>query len=413
MPLAEKQRLFTALAEVLECKKDELAKLDTLEMGMPIADARGDIAKSVGTIRYFRDNAERLLAPKAFDESGVKGRIVYEPLGTLYCVTPWNFPFNQVIRSTIPNIIAGNTVLVKHASNVPQAAIALESVFLEAGFPEGVYTNLFVPSSFSESIVANRAIVGVTLTGGDRAGRAIGALAGAYLKPSVLELGGSDPFLVLDNDRLDEIVKYAISGRMSNCGQKCNSSKRFIVLERYYDEFCRKFAEGMGKLIVGDPMDLTTQVGPVAKEDMLEEIASQVDASIRVGARLLTGGVRLDRPGYFYAPTVLADVQPGMWVFDEEVFGPVAPVTKARDIEELITLANASRYGLGCSVFGDDRAQIDLVASRIEAGNVAINKIVTSYAFLPYGGIKDAGYGKELGERGIKTFMNEKVIVEA
>lgn len=398
--------------EVLEAKKGDLAKLDTLEMGMPLADAAGDISKSIGTIKYFRDNTEKLLAPKSFDEAGAKGRIIYEPLGVLYCVTPWNFPFNQVIRSTIPNIIAGNTVLVKHASNVPQAAIALEAAFLEAGFPEGIYTNLLIPSSFSESIIAHRAIVGVTLTGGDKAGRVIGSLAGKYLKPSVLELGGSDPLVVLDNNRLDEIVKSAISGRMSNCGQKCNSSKRFIVLEKYYEEFCRKFAQGMSELVVGDPMELTTKVGPIAKEDMLEEIASQVEDSIRAGAKLLTGGVRLDRPGYFYAPTVVADAKPGIRVFDEEVFGPVAAVSMARDIDELIELANASRYGLGCSIFGDDRAQIDYVASRVEAGNIAINKIVTSYAFLPYGGIKDAGYGKELGEHGIKTFMNEKVIVE-
>ncbi|MDD2891771.1 MAG: aldehyde dehydrogenase family protein [Candidatus Gracilibacteria bacterium] len=411
-PLAEKQRLFTALAEVLESQKGELAKIDTLEMGMPIGDAGGDVAKSIGTIKYFRDNAEKLLSPKVFDEGGAKGRIVYEPLGVLYCVTPWNFPFNQVIRSTIPNIIAGNTVLVKHASNVPQAAIALEAAFLKAGFPEGVYTNLLIPSSFSESIIANKAIVGVTLTGGDKAGRVIGSLAGKYLKPSVLELGGSDPFLVLDNARMDEIVKSAISGRMSNCGQKCNSSKRFIVLEKYYEEFCQKFAKGMSELVVGDPLELTTKVGPVAKEDMLEEIESQVADSIKAGAKLLTGGARLDRPGFFYTPTVLADAKPGVRAFDEEVFGPVAPVAMARDIEELISLANASRYGLGCSIFGDDRAQIDYVAARIEAGNIAINKIVTSYAFLPYGGIKDAGYGKELGEHGIKTFMNEKVIVE-
>ena len=381
-------------------------------MGMPISDAPGDVSKSIGTIKYFRDNAEKLLASKVFDEGGAKGRIIYEPLGVLYCVTPWNFPFNQVIRSTIPNIIAGNTVLVKHASNVPQAAIALEAAFLEAGFPEGIYTNLLIPSSFSESIIAHRAIVGVTLTGGDKAGRVIGSLAGKYLKPSVLELGGSDPFLVLDNNRMDEIVKAAISGRMSNCGQKCNSSKRFIVLEKYYEEFCQKFAKGMSELVIGDPMDPATKVGPVAKEEMIDEMTEQVADSIKAGARLLTGGVRLDRPGFFFAPTVLADTKPGVRVFDEEVFGPVAPVAVARNIEELIELANASRYGLGCSIFGDDRAQIEQVMNRIEAGNIAVNKVVTSYAFLPYGGIKDAGYGKELGERGIKTFMNEKVIVE-
>ncbi len=263
-------------------------------MGMPISDAPGDVSKSIGTIKYFRDNAEKLLASKAFDEGGAKGRIVYEPLGVLYCVTPWNFPFNQVIRSTIPNIIAGNTVLVKHASNVPQAAMALEAAFLEAGFPEGIYTNLLISSSFSESIIAHRAIVGVTLTGGDKAGRVIGSLAGKYLKPSVLELGGSDPFLVLDNNRMDEIVKAAISGRMSNCGQKCNSSKRFIVLEKYYEEFCQKFAKGMSELVVGDPMDPATKVGPVAKEEMLAEMTAQVADSIKAGAKLLTGGVRLD-----------------------------------------------------------------------------------------------------------------------
>nr|MDD3719739.1 aldehyde dehydrogenase family protein [Candidatus Gracilibacteria bacterium] len=408
----ERGNLMKNLVNLMSERKEELAKLDTMEMGMLYTDAQGDVSKSMSNVLYFAENAPKMLESKRFEEGGIKGRIEYQPMGVLYCVAPWNYPVNQVLRSTIPNLMAGNVVMVKHASNVPQVAIALEKLFLDAGFPKGVYTNLLIPASFSEYIISHKVIVGTTITGGDKAGRTIGELAGKNLKPSVLELGGNDPFIALDTNDVEKTVKFALTGRLSNCGQKCNSSKRFIVIESIYDEFVKGFAEGMKNTVVGDPMETTTKIGPLAKEEAIADIDSMIKGSLELGAKLACGGKRIDRKGYFYEPTVVYDVKPGMPVFDEEVFGPVAAVIKAKDINDVISLANNSKYGLGCSIFGDNIEDMNYIASKVEVSNIGINKIVTSYPFLPYGGIKNTGYGKELGERGIKTFCNEKVIVE-
>ncbi|MDD3120729.1 MAG: aldehyde dehydrogenase family protein, partial [Candidatus Gracilibacteria bacterium] len=391
-------------------QKEELAKLDTLEMGMLYKDALGDIEKSASNARFFADNTEKLVAPKTI-EDGVKAKIIYEPMGIVFSIMPWNYPFNQALRSVIPNIMAGNTVLMKHASNVPQTAAKIEELFRQAGFPEGVYTNLFIPHDFTEKIIADPRIIGVNVTGSNTVGRQVGNLAGKYLKPSLLELGGSDAFILAQTNDVDKAVAQAIKGRFSNSGQKCNCSKRFFVVESVYEEFVTKFKVAVENLKVGDPMNAETQIGPLAKEGGLIELDNQIQDSIKAGATLLVGGKRLPQAGNFYAPTLLTDVKPGMRVFDEETFGPVAPVIKVKDIKEAVQMANNSKYGLGCSVFGDNEEDLNYVINNIETGNVSVNKIVTSYANLPYGGIKDSGYGKELGENGIKAFTNEKVVV--
>lgn len=412
LSFAERGEYMKKLVTLMSERREELAKLNVIEMGMLYNDALADVSKSMQNIMYFVENAEKLLAPIRFDEGGIKGRIEYQPRGVLYAVAPWNYPYNMIFRSTILNLMAGNVTLVKHASNVPQVALAVQKLFDDAGFPEGAYTNLFIPGAFSEDIIAHPYVIGATITGWEKAGRTIGELAGKNLKPSVLELGGNDSFIALDTSDLEKTVQFAISGRFSNCWQKCNSSKRFIVLEKIYDAFLGRLTEAMEKTVVGDPMDPTTKIGPLGKDDALWEIDAMVQESVAKWGRLMCGGKRLERPGYFYAPTVVADILPGMPLFDEEVFGPVAAVIKARDIDDAIQLANLSKYGLGCSIFGDNLDEANYVAERVEVSNVGINKIVTSYPFLPYGGIKNTGYGKELGERGIKTFCNEKVIVE-
>ncbi|MDD2871717.1 MAG: aldehyde dehydrogenase family protein [Candidatus Gracilibacteria bacterium] len=409
---SQKKKLFTKLSEILLENKEELAKLNVIEMGMTYKNALADVSKSASGIMWFVNNFEEILQDKQFSEGGITGIITYEPLGVLYSVAPWNFPYNQVFRNAIPNILAGNVVLNKHASNVPFVAKKIEELFLQSGFPDGVFTNLFISPSDSDLIINHPFVRGANITGGETAGRHIGALAGKKLIPSILELGGNDPFLVLDNNDLDRIVNDAVSARLGNCGQKCNSAKRFIVLEKYYEDFCDRFTKKMQEVKVGDPMDDKNTMGPLAKTSLIDEIEKQISDSIEKGAILLTGGKATHREKNLFPPTVLKDVVPGMKVFDEEVFGPVAPIIKAIDIDEAIKFANNSKFGLGCSLYGDDIEQLREVSKKIEAGNVYINKIVTSYPFLPYGGIKDSGYGKELAENGLKNFVNEKVIVE-
>ncbi len=323
---------------------------------------------------------------------------------------PWNYPYNQALRSAIPNIMAGNTVIMKHASNVPQVAKKIQDLFKKAGFPKGVYQNIVIDHDQIENIIANKKIKGVNITGSEKGGRNIGKLAGKHLKPSLLELGGTDPFIIDEVDDLDRVIPHAVKGRFANAGQKCNNSKRFIIQEKYYNEFIEKFKQAVEDLKVGDPMDENTDIGPLAKKSGLNGVHKQVQKSLNQGAKLITGGQKLDRDGNFYQPTILADVEPGMSCYDEEVFGPVASVIKAKDMDDAIRLANKSDYGLGASIFGDDEARLKRLAKRIEAGNVYINRVVSSRAFLPYGGIKKSGYGKELGESGIKAFVNEKVI---
>lgn len=409
----ERKQLMNSLAKIMQEQFEDLAKLDTQEMGMLYKDAKGDITKSASNITYFAENAETLLAPKSFNQNDLKGEIIYQPKGVIFSVMPRNYPFNQVLRSAIPNIMAGNVVLMKHASNVPQIAEKIEQLFIKAGFPNGVYTNLFLPHEFTEKIIAHPLVIGTNVTGSESIGKQIGSLAGKYLKPSILELGGNDSFIVLETTDLDAIIKQAIKGRFSNYGQKCNSSKRFIVIQSMYDQFCEKFTAAVDQLIVGDPMNDLTDIGPLAKASAVKDIDEQVKQSISKWAILLTGGQPWSVFGpNFYLPTVLKDVVQGMKVFDEEVFGPVAPIIKAKDLNDIIRLANQSVYGLWCSIFGDNKEDKEYIAQNIEVSNAFIDKVVTSYAFLPYGWIKNTWYGKELSEHGLKAFMNEKIIVK-
>jgi len=409
----ERSRLMNNLTQVMKQQTDELAQLDTMEMGMLYKDAKGDVTKSMSNITYFADNAAALLADKPFDQDGLKGKIIYQPKGVIFSIMPRNYPYNQALRSAIPNIMAGNVVLMKHASNVPQVAEKLEQIFLAAGFPEGVYTNLFIPHDFTEKIIAHPYVIGANVTGSEIVGKELWSLAGKYLKPSILELGGNDAFVVLETKDIDNVVKQGVKGRFSNHGQKCNSSKRFIVIDSMYDAFVEKFTQAVQALKVGDPMDESTDIGPLAKISAVKFIDEQVQKSIQQWARVLTGGKRAEELwSNYYLPTVLVDVAPGMPVFDEEVFGPVAPIIKANSLEEILELINNSVYGLWCSIFGDDLESKKFLAEHVEVSNAFLDKVVTSYAFLPYGGIKNTGYGKELSEHGLKAFMNEKVIVE-
>ncbi len=411
MSFEQRGECMKNLVKIMSEKREELAKLNTIEMGMLYLDALWDISKSMQNVMYFVEKSSILLAEKLFEEGWIKGKIVYEPMGILYCVAPWNYPFNQVFRSTIPNLMAWNCVLVKHASNVPQVAIALQNLFLEAGFPEWVYTNLFIPTHFSEKVISHKYVVWTTITGWDKAGRTIWELAWKNLKPSILELGGNDAFVALETKDIDKMISFALSARLSNCWQKCNSSKRFIVLESIYDEFVKKFALWMEKMKVWDPMNTETKIWPLAKKESLEQIENMIAKSVELWAKIATWWKRIQGKGYFFEPTVIYDVVSWMPVFDEEVFGPVASVCKASNLEEAVTIINNSKFWLGCSIFWDNKVDLEYVASKVEVSNVWINKIVTSYAFLPYGWIKNSGYGKELWERWIKTFCNEKVIV--
>ncbi|QFR39586.1 aldehyde dehydrogenase family protein [Candidatus Gracilibacteria bacterium 28_42_T64] len=410
-PRSEKKKLFLQLADVIESDLEAIAKLQTLEMGMLDTESVGGVKGTVKLIRWFANNFEEILGEEEFETEGLKGKYMYDPLGVIFGVAPWNFPYNQVLRAAIPNILAGNTVIYKHASNVPMCAQKLEDLFRQAGFREGIYTNMLVSSSKTEFILSNDYIAGVNLTGGEGAGKVIGSIAGNNLKPSVLELGGNDAFIVCDTDNLDEIVEAGAQARMANGGQKCNSSKRFIVLEKYYDEFCEKFAKKFSELQAGDPMDHSTTIPPLAKKGAVKDIENQVSKTVSEGAELLVGGKAMDRKGFFFAPTVLKNVTADMTSYKEEVFGPVASIIKSSSIEESIKIANDSDFGLCGCVYGDNQEQLIQVASQVETGMIFINKPAGSKASLPFGGVKKSGYGKENGPDGLKAFTNKKVVL--
>ena len=408
--IQERKELFLNLAKIMLEQQEELAKLNTIEMWMIYKNALWDVSKSASWTVYFANHAEKWLSDIKFDEWWLKWKRVFEPLGIIYTISPWNFPYNQVFRNAVPNILAWNVVLSKHASNVPQVARKIEELFLQAGFPKGVYQNLQISSTKSEKIISDFRIKWVNITWWDKAWRKIWELAGKYLKPSILELGWNDPFILLDTENICEVVDLSIKWRMSSCWQKCNSSKRFIILEKYYDEFVEKFTKAMENLKIWNPFD-DVDVWPLAKEELLDELEVIVSDSVKKWAKLLTWWKRLDREWFYFPPTVLADIIPWMEVFEKETFGPVAPITKAKDVEDAIKLANASRFGLASCVVTSNKEKFNYVAKQLETWNVFWNKIPTSYPFLPYGWIKDSGYGKELGERWMKNFTNEKVIV--
>jgi succinate-semialdehyde dehydrogenase/glutarate-semialdehyde dehydrogenase len=407
---ADRGAALRAVAERLRRERDALARLMTEEMGKPILQAEAEIEKCAWVCEHFAEHGEELLQAEMIASDASKSLARCQPLGVVLAVMPWNFPFWQAFRAAAPALMAGNTMVLKHASNVPRCARAIERLFVEAGAPAGVMLVIFTPSSGIGRVIAHPAIAAVTLTGSEAAGRAVAAEAGAALKKTVLELGGSDPFVVLADADPVATAHEAVAARIVNSGQSCIAAKRFIVERGIAEPFERAYVERMHALKVGDPMLRDTEVGPLAREDLLTELERQVRASVVAGARLLIGGARLDRHGYFYSPTALSLVEPGMPVFDEETFGPVAPLVTANDADHALALANQSSFGLGASLWTSDAARGEALAERLEAGVVFVNGMVKSDPRLPFGGVKRSGYGRELARAGIREFVNVKSV---
>jgi succinate-semialdehyde dehydrogenase/glutarate-semialdehyde dehydrogenase len=410
MPFPERARRMTRAAEILEAEKEALGRLMTTEMGKPLKAAIEEAAKCALGCRYYAENAERFLADEIVPTSATRSYIRYQPLGPVLAVMPWNFPFWQVFRFAAPALMAGNVGLLKHASNVPQCALTIEEIFRRAGFPEGTFQTLLIGSDQVQRVIDDPRIKAVTLTGSEPAGSHVASEAGKQIKKTVLELGGSDPFIVMPSCDLEETVKIAVQARTINNGQSCIAAKRFIVAEAIADEFERRFVQSMEALQVGDPMDEKTQVGPLATEDILTGLDEQVRKSVAAGARVLTGGKRLERPGNYYAPTVLADIPRDSPAYREELFGPVALLFRVRDIDEAIRLANDTTFGLGSSAWTNDPAERERFIDELEAGLVFINAMVASDPRLPFGGVKHSGYGRELSVFGIREFVNIKTV---
>jgi acyl-CoA reductase-like NAD-dependent aldehyde dehydrogenase len=408
--IAEREPFMRKLAALLRERADRYGRLITLEMGKPITEAKAEIEKCAWACDYFAENAKRYLADEQVPSTARQSVVAFEPLGVVLAVMPWNFPFWQVVRFAAPALMAGNAAVLKHASNVPQCALTIEEAVRDAGFPEGLLRAVLVSGGAIEPLIADDRIRAVTLTGSSDTGSRIAELAGRALKKTVLELGGSDPFIVLADADLDAAAKIGARARNQNAGQSCIAAKRFIAERAVADDFERRFAKAVEDLVVGDPLDARTQVGPLARRDLLETLERQVDASVRMGARVLTGGERLSGKGFFYRPTVLADVTPNMPVFREETFGPVAAVLRVRDADEAVRVANDSAYGLGASIWTRDAARGDRLARRIETGSVFVNGMVASDPRLPFGGIKRSGYGRELSAFGIREFTNVQTI---
>jgi succinate-semialdehyde dehydrogenase/glutarate-semialdehyde dehydrogenase len=406
----ERAVALRAVATALRSQSESLARLATEEMGKPIVQSEAEVEKCAWACEYFADRAERMLAPEFIATDAARSYVRCDPLGPVLAIMPWNFPFWQVVRATAPALMAGNVMVLKHASNVPGCALAIERLFRDAGCPEGVFTTLLVPSQGAGLLVEHPAIRAVTLTGSDDAGSQIAARAGAAIKKTVLELGGSDPFVVLADADPGAAAAQAAAARIINNGESCIAAKRFIVERPIAERFENELARRMASFRVGDPMDRATEIGPLARADLVDELDRQVRRSVELGARCLSGGTRRDGPGFFYAATVLADVGPGMPAFDEETFGPVAAVVRALDADEAVALANQSRYGLGASIWTSDPARGEALAARLEAGCVFVNGIVKSDPRLPFGGVKRSGYGRELGVPGIAEFVNRKTV---
>ncbi|ALM47809.1 succinate-semialdehyde dehydrogenase [Flavobacterium psychrophilum] len=409
-PVEERTKLLTKVAALLQERKKELAKLITLEMGKLISESEDEIDISSAIYKYYADNAAEFLEDKPFEVKEGKAYVRYSPIGVILGVEPWNYPFYQVARITAPNLAAGNVIMIKHASNVPQCAQAIEDIFKEAGAEEGVYTNLFIGGDKIGKLAEDDRIKGLSLTGSEKAGASLAEAAGKNLKKSVLELGGSDPFIVLEDADLDHAVSQAFDGRMKNMGQSCTAAKRMIVVESIADEFLEKLTKKMSGLKVGDPADEATEIGPLSSEGAAKQLAEQVEETIKAGAKAVIGGKRLDREGAFMEPTILTDIKPGMRAYHEELFGPVASFYRVKDENEAIKLANDSDFGLGGAVFSKDIKRAEKVALQIETGMVFINSPTNSSPELPFGGTKRSGYGRELSSLGIEEFVNKKLI---
>ena len=410
-PIREREQLLAAAGDVLKERKREYAERITLEMGKPLDQAIAEVEKCAWGCEHYAEHASYYLEDEHHPSPpGTTAKTVHEPLGPVLAVMPWNFPFWQVFRFAAPYLTAGNVGLLKHASNVPGCAVAIEEVFREAGYPEGVFQTLLISSDLVDEVLEDDRIQAATLTGSGPAGRAVASTAGEQLKKTVLELGGSDPYVVLDDADVETAAEIGTRARNQNGGQSCIAAKRFVVHTDVYDAFLERFLDGFEALVVGDPMDEETDVGPQARPDLMSDLHEQVEASVEAGATVVTGGEPLDREGAFYPPTILTDVPDGCPVDSEETFGPVAAVYEVTDESEAIELANDTDFGLGASVWTDDRERGERVAKRIDSGCVYINQLVKSDPRVPFGGVGESGYGRELSEIGIKEFVNRKTV---
>jgi len=407
---AERARRMTNAAEIVERDKEKYGRLMTLEMGKPLKAAIAEAAKCATACRYYAENAEKFLADEVVETGAKRSFIRYLPIGPILAVMPWNFPFWQVVRFAAPALMAGNVGLLKHASNVPQCALAIEEIFREAGFPEGVFQTLLIGSQQVEAVLNDPRVVAATLTGSEQAGIQVGMAAAKRIKKVVLELGGSDPFIVMPSADLDAAVETAVQARVQNNGQSCIAAKRFIVADSIAPEFERKFVARMENLRVGDPFDEKTELGPLASADAVKSLDADVKKTVDAGAKVLTGGHPLKLAGNYYAPTVLTNIPKESPAYREEFFGPVASLFRVKDLEEAIRLANDSRFGLGASAWTNDERERERLINELEAGMVFINKMVASDTRIPFGGVKHSGHGRELGVHGIREFVNIKTV---
>jgi succinate-semialdehyde dehydrogenase / glutarate-semialdehyde dehydrogenase len=406
----ERSRMLLRAAEILEEEAEGLGRIMTTEMGKTLASAIGEANKCARGCRYYAENAEKMLADERIELEGARTFVRYQPIGPVLAIMPWNFPFWQVFRFAAPALMAGNVGLLKHASNVPQCALAIEDIIHRAGFPEGAFQTLLISSSQVQAVIDDPRVRAATLTGSEPAGRQVASEAGENIKKTVLELGGSDPFIVMPSADLEKAVSTAVTSRTLNNGQSCINAKRIIVHQDVADEFERRYVEGMAALSVGDPMDEDTDMGPLATPQILEDVAGQVERSVEAGARVLTGGKPGEGPGNYYPPTVLTDIPKDSPAYREEIFGPVASLFRVRDVDEAIALANDSDFGLSSSAWTNDPAEQDRFVDELEAGMTYINRMTESTPEIPFGGAKNSGYGRELSHFGIHEFMNPKTV---
>jgi succinate-semialdehyde dehydrogenase/glutarate-semialdehyde dehydrogenase len=409
-PIPERVRMLLRAAEILENEKEQLGRLMVLEMGKTLKSAIDEAGKCAWGCRYYAEHAEEFLADEPVKTSAPHSMIVYEPIGPILAIMPWNFPFWQVFRFAAPALAAGNVGLLKHASSVPQCALAIEDIFRRAGFPQGCFQTLLIETDRVQRVIEDPRVAAVTLTGSNGAGSAVGSAAGKQIKKSVLELGGSDPFIVMPSANIEAAARTAVKARAINNGQSCIAAKRFIVADAIADDFERRLVSGMQALVVGDPMEPGTDIGPLANEAQVKTLADQMERSVRAGARLLSGGHAIKRPGYYFAPGVLTDITPESPAYREEIFGPVALLFRADDIDEAIKIANDSPFGLGASAWTNDERERRRFITELESGMVFINAMVASDPRLPFGGTKQSGYGRELSAHGIREFVNIKTV---
>lgn len=410
MPVSERLKPIAEVASIFRSQTREFAGIATIEMGKPIKQSLSEIEKCAIACDYYHDNSERFLRDEVIETSSAKSYVTFEPLGKILGIMPWNFPFWQVVRWALPTLAAGNVCLLKHASNVPITALEIEKIFRRAGFPEGVFQTLLIGSETAERLIEAGFFDGISLTGSVQAGSKVASVSGKTLHKHVLELGGSDPFLVLEDADIDKAASAGVSARVVNAGQSCIAAKRFIVSERVIDRFLKKFIEKFSSLKIGDPMDEKTNIGPLAREEFLAPLSEQLDDAVKKGAKVHFGPEPPPR-GFFFRPAVLTGVKPGMKVLTEEVFGPLAPIISASSEEEMVRIANDTEFGLGAAIWSKNIEKAEKIAREIATGFVAINGIVKSDPRLPFGGVKRSGYGRELSHYGLKEFVNIKTVV--